>query len=161
MAESAPPHPSKTRLGFADEVAARRIRWYNHEPPVAHHTITGRKHTSDLDELVRAELAFVPPCPPGHSSIAELTPDGMAWVTRARTREPLRLGDAFPELRAGPGSTSPEPGPPTACPDYPDCSEERFVRDLAASVRAGEAVGKFVTGCAACGTLVLTEDGTE
>lgn len=80
-------HPSKTRLAFADEVVARRIRWYNHEPPVAHHTMTGRKHTSDLDELVRAELAFVPACEPGLSSIAELTPEGMAWVTRARTAD--------------------------------------------------------------------------
>lgn len=77
-------HPTKTRLRFADQIGAGRIRWYNFLEPEAWHTITGRKHTADLDEFFRAGLAEVAPCPGGVSTIAQLTTEGMAWVTRAR-----------------------------------------------------------------------------
>lgn len=85
MAENALPFPTKTRLAFADQIAAGRIRWYNFLDPEAWHTISGRKHTADLDEFLRAGLAEVAPCPGGESTIAQLTTEGMAWVTRART----------------------------------------------------------------------------
>ena len=62
------------------------------------------------------------------------------------------LGFELVLREVGPGSTYPEPGP-TTCPDYPDCSEERLVRDMDASVRLGEPVGRWTSGCAACGTL--------
>jgi hypothetical protein len=88
-------HPTKTRTAFAAEVHAGRIRWYRHATAVAHHTVTGRKHTADLDELVAAGLARIPPCDPGLSSIAELTPAGICH---------FGLGE-------GPVSTSPETGP--------------------------------------------------
>ncbi len=42
---------------------------------------------------------------------------------------------------------------PERCPDFPDCQEERYVRDLAASLKAGEAVGRWVSGCTACEAL--------
>ncbi len=42
---------------------------------------------------------------------------------------------------------------PEHCPEFPDCQEERYVRDLAASLKAGEAVGRWVSGCAACEAL--------
>ncbi len=42
---------------------------------------------------------------------------------------------------------------PTHCPDFPECREERQVRDLLASVKAGEPVGRWVSGCAACEAL--------
>jgi hypothetical protein len=98
------PYPTKTRLALADEIAAGRIRWYNFVSPDAFSTITGRKCTAALDEFVAAvpPLASVPQCDAGSSSIAELTPEGMAWVTRARIRE----NEGF-----GPVSTSPETGP--------------------------------------------------
>lgn len=64
---------------------------------------------------------------------------------------------------AGPGSTSLEPGPAAdpVCAEYPDCREERYVRDELASVLAEEPVGKWVSGCAACNALAgpTTEDG--
>ncbi len=101
------PYPTKTRLAFADDIAAGRIRWYNHDEPVAHHVITGFKVTSALVDFVAADLAHVPECPHGHSSLAELTPDGMAWVTRARTAD-----DKI--VKGGPVSTSPETGPGAA-----------------------------------------------
>lgn len=138
MAESALPFPTPTRVAFAREVHARRIRWYNWLDPQAWHTVTGAKCTAALDELLRAGLAYVAPTPGGESTVAELAEAGIAH---------FKIRD-----EAGPGSTSPEPGPAT-CPDYPDCSEERLVRDLNASVRLGEPVGRWTSGCAACGTL--------
>lgn len=39
------------------------------------------------------------------------------------------------------------------CPDFPDCREERLVRDYLASIQAGEPVGRWVSGCAACDQL--------
>ena len=92
---SALPFPTQTRLFFADEIAAGRIRWYNFVTPEARHTVTGRKHTAELDELVRAGIARVPSCAEGASSIAELTDLAIKWM---RSKD-------------GPGSTSPEPGP--------------------------------------------------
>lgn len=87
----------------------------------------------------------------------------------------------------GPAATSPAAGPeapiffdpPTLasrrfddadydghCPEYPDCREERYVRDEIASVKAGEPVGKWVSGCSACKALAgraaeSTKDGTD
>jgi hypothetical protein len=99
------PHPTKTRLAFADEIAAGRIRWYNFVRPVAFHAVTGYRVTAALDEFVAAGLASVPACAEGSSSVAELTPDGMAWVTRAR----IAANEGF-----GPVSTSPETVPAPA-----------------------------------------------
>lgn len=81
------PHPSKTRLAFADQIAAGRVRWHNFVTPDAYNQITGRKCIAALDEFLTAvpPLASVPECEAGSSAVAELTPDGMAWVTRART----------------------------------------------------------------------------
>ncbi len=43
------------------------------------------------------------------------------------------------------------------CPDFPDCVEERYVRDEAASIRAGEPVGRWKPQrCAACEALAGT-----
>jgi hypothetical protein len=77
---TAPPYPTPTRLALADAIAAGDVTA----------AVTAR-----TAELAAAGLVQVD---------VRLTPDGMAWVTRARTRE---QGE-------GPGSTSPEPGPPTA-----------------------------------------------
>ncbi len=80
-------HPTKTRLAFADDLAAGRVRWYNFVHPDAFNTVTGRKCTAALVEFMAPNppLAHVPQCEAGSSSVAELTADGMAWVTRART----------------------------------------------------------------------------
>ncbi len=84
---SALPYPTPSRLRFADQISLARVRWYNFVQPVAFHAVTGYRVTAALDEFVAAGLAFVPDCPEGESRVAELTPDGMAWVTRARTEE--------------------------------------------------------------------------
>lgn len=181
------PYPTPTRLAFADEISHARIRWYNFVRPVAFHAVTGYRVTSALDEFVAAGLASVPACAEGSSSVAELTPEGMAWVTRARTADTKITA-------GGPVSTSPETGPGACrraewcvlpddghsawecsiaqstkdeertekvCADYPDCREERYVSDLLASVKAGEPVGKWVSGCASCEQLAAerTEGG--
>lgn len=39
------------------------------------------------------------------------------------------------------------------CPNFPHCHEERLVRDDAASLRAEEPVGTWVSGCTACAAL--------
>jgi hypothetical protein len=101
------------------------------------------------EELIAAAIEAVGP---GETHVVVL-----ARLIVAALRADGRLVD--PKISTeGPGSTSPEPGPP-ACPEYPECSEERLVRDMAASVRAGEPVGRWTSGCAACGTL--TKGGTE
>jgi hypothetical protein len=89
------PYPTKARLAVAEAIEKGFIRWYNFATPQAFHTITGFKYTAALDELVAAGLARVPSCPEGSSSVAQLTDLAARW-------------------RAGPGSTSPEPGPAKA-----------------------------------------------
>jgi hypothetical protein len=81
MAESALPYPTPTRLRLADAAARGQF---------------GDVITARAAELVAAGLVEVS---------VRLTPDGMAWVTRARTSKISTEGE-------GPGSTSPEPGPP-------------------------------------------------
>lgn len=145
MAESALPYPTPTRLRLADAAARGQIA----------DVITAR-----AAELVDAGLVRV---------VVELTPDGMAWVTRARTAEATKCercdnrpavsrccsshgknlchrcyrithfvevcsktcalcaAEGLPKVLTGgskidirgPGSTSPEPGPPADCP--PGC----------------------------------------
>lgn len=115
------PYPTPTRLRLADAIAAGKVLHYYWRTPVTFDIVTDNQVTARVDELVRAGLATItPPATdtPGEPGSVSLTPDGMAWVTRARTREPLRFGDAFPAARAeGPVSTSPETGPPwcSAC----------------------------------------------
>lgn len=43
------------------------------------------------------------------------------------------------------------------CPDFPECREERYVSDLLASVKAGESVGQWVSGCRACEALAKAD----
>lgn len=125
MPESALPFPTKTRLAFAVDIAARQVRWYNFVEPDAYNTVTGRKCIAALVELVTADppLAHVPQCDEGSSSIAELTPEGMAWVTRARTSKISTEGE-------GPGSTSPEPGPPADGAKRGAITHEEFLSEL-------------------------------
>lgn len=80
------PYPTPTRLALADDIAAGNLA-----PAV----------TARVAELAAAGLVHVD---------IRLTSEGMAWVTRARTRD------------SGPGSTSPEPGPQRAC----NCNPELF-----------------------------------
>lgn len=89
------PYPTPTRLVLADAIAAGDVTA----------AITAR-----TAELAAAGLVEV---------TVRLTPDGMAWVTRARTREPVSeeamdaaLVVLFNDLAEnGPVSTSPETGP--------------------------------------------------
>lgn len=99
------PHPTPTRVAFARDIEAGRIRWYNFVEPVAHHTVTARKVTSALVEFVHAGLAQAPQCDEGLSSIAELTVEGRAWLLSVTARE----GE-------GPAATSPAAGPPAEAP---------------------------------------------
>jgi hypothetical protein len=136
-----------------EEVGRREIRWYHFIQPEAINQVTNRVRTDAVKTLRDAGLVRVPDCDVSNYSLPEPTADGERWYFEA-TGEPIPT----PPEGEGPGSTSPEPGPPR-CPDYPDCSEERLVRDMAASVAAGEPVGRWTSGCAACGTL--TKGGTE
>ncbi len=67
--------------------------------------------------------------------------------------DPVRYDRALADVFGGATSDGCDP---TAgrCPDFPGCQEERYVRDLAASLKAGEAVGQWKPQrCAACEAL--------
>lgn len=83
------PYPTPTRLRLADAIAAGHIRHYHWVNPQSIDTVRDVHVTWRLAELVAAGLAaFGEREDPVLSwSTAVLTPDGMAWVTRARTAE--------------------------------------------------------------------------
>jgi hypothetical protein len=66
--------------------------------------------------------------------------------------DPTRYDHALADVFGGVASDGYDPAEPH-CPDFPDCREERYVRDLLASVKAGEPVGRWVSGCRACEAL--------
>jgi hypothetical protein len=108
MAESALPnglpYPTPTRLRLADAIAANQVKHYHWVKPWSCDIVRDANVTARVAELVAAGLAEIP----DHGepeSMVRLTPGGMAWVTRARTSKISTEGE-------GPGSTSPEPGPP-------------------------------------------------
>jgi hypothetical protein len=94
MAESALPFPTKTRLRLADAIAAGQVKHYHWEKPWSCDTVRDAAVTARVADLVAAGLAEIPD-PPVYpwatytipESIVRLTPEGMAWVTRARTSE--------------------------------------------------------------------------
>jgi hypothetical protein len=94
------PYPTPTRLRLADAIAAGQVKHYHWINPWTCDTARDAAVTSRVAELVAAGLAEIP-APPDDlpESMVRLTPDGMAWVTRART------------AAEGPVSTSPETGP--------------------------------------------------
>lgn len=87
MAESALPYPTPTRLRLADAIAAGEITHYHFLRPETRNTVTDGLMTMRVAELVAAGLAEIPPGDFFQTSKVRLTPDGMAWVTRARTGE--------------------------------------------------------------------------
>jgi hypothetical protein len=99
------PYPTPTRLRLADSIAAGHVRYFHWHKPWACDTATDGNVSARVTELVRAGLAMIPNLgehnPPNHTTV-ELTVAGRAWVERAKNRD----------NEAGPGSTSPEPGPP-------------------------------------------------
>lgn len=98
------PYPTPTRLRLADSIAAGHVRYFHWHNPWACDTATDGNVSARVTELVRAGLAMIPNLgehnPPNHTTV-ELTDAGRAWVERAKNRD----------SEAGPGSTSPEPGP--------------------------------------------------
>lgn len=89
MAESALPYPT-------------HYHWIN---PWTCDTARDANVTARTAELVGAGLAEIPDPPDDlPESMVRLTPEGMAWVTRARTRDAKISTE-------GPVSTSPETGP--------------------------------------------------
>jgi hypothetical protein len=53
-----------------------------------------------------------------------------------------------------------ESDPEQHCPEFPDCREERYVRDDLASIKAGEPVGRWKPQrCAACEALTTAHPG--
>ena len=133
------PYPTKDRLKLAAAIAAGKVRHYPFQEPKTFNDITGGIVTSKVQLMLSAGLVEVPEPPAEHNySVVRLTPEGMAWVTRARTAELLdeeitaRLTAAGLEhfkisTGEGPVSTSPETGPPPGsyaapCPD--ECGED-------------------------------------
>jgi hypothetical protein len=163
MAESALPYPTPTRLRLADSIAVGQILHYHWINPWTCDTARDRNVTARVAELVAARLAEIPDPPDDlPESYVRLTPEGMAWVTRARTAEATKCercdnrpavsrccsshdknlchrcyrithfvevcsktcalcaAEGLPKVLTGgskidirgPGSTSPEPGPP-------------------------------------------------
>ncbi len=82
------PYPTPTRLLLADAIAAGQVKHYHWITPYTCDVPRDRNVTSRVAELVAAGLAVIPD-PPDElpESIVELTTEGMAWVTRARTGE--------------------------------------------------------------------------
>jgi hypothetical protein len=106
VAESALPYPTPTRLRLADAIAANQVKHYHWVKPWSCDIVRDANVTARVAELVAAGLAEIPAAGGNlPESFVRLTPDGMAWVTRARTSKISTEGE-------GPGSTSPEPGPP-------------------------------------------------
>lgn len=102
---SALPYPTKHRLRLADAIAANQVKHYHWINPWTCDTARDAAVTSRVAELVAAGLAVIPD-PPDElpESLVRLTPEGMAWVTRARTAD-VKI------TAGGPVSTSPETGP--------------------------------------------------
>lgn len=117
------PYPTPHRLRLADAIAAGQVTHYHWINPWSCDTARNANVSARVAELVAAKLAEIP-APPDEipESLVRLTPDGMAWVTRARTREPVSeeamdaaLVAVFNDLgENGPVSTSPETGPPAS-----------------------------------------------
>lgn len=100
------PYPTPTRLSLADAIAAGQVLHYHWINPWTCDTARDANVTARTAELVAAGLAEIPDPPDDlPESLVRLTPGGMAWVTRARTREE---GPAVTSPTAG-ISTSPEP----------------------------------------------------
>lgn len=83
------PFPTKTRLRLADAIASRHIRHYHFITPQTLDTVRDATVTVRVAELVDAGLAEYG-TPDGEDEVrnwstVRLTPEGMAWVTRART----------------------------------------------------------------------------
>jgi len=126
------PYPTPTRLRLADAIAANQVKHYHWINPWTCDTARDAAVTSRVAELVRAGLAEIPdPSDDLPESLVQLTPDGMAWVTRARTRE------------EGPVSTSPETGPGWV--------------DEATGLKSGG----LVAACSVCGSLDHYEHPAE
>lgn len=88
MAESALPFPTPTRLRLADAIAAGRVRHYPFQRPQTFNDTNGQLVTAKVQLLLAAGLVEVPDPPADYNySIVRLTPEGMAWVTRARTAQ--------------------------------------------------------------------------
>lgn len=97
------PYPTPDRLKLADAIAAGKVRHYPFQEPKTFNDITGGIVTAKVQFLLGAGLVEVPEPPAEYNyAVVRLTPDGMAWVTRARTSK-INAG--------GPVSTSPETGP--------------------------------------------------
>ena len=81
-------YPTKTRLLLADAIAANQILHYHWINPWTCDTVREAAVTSRVAELVAAGLAMIPDPPDDlPESHVRLTPEGMAWVTGARTGE--------------------------------------------------------------------------
>jgi hypothetical protein len=94
-----------TRLRLARAIAAGQVEHYPFITPETSDRTTGRLVTANVRLLVGAGLAEIPavdPAGPHNYSVVRLTPAGELWLEAATSG-------------AGPGSTSPEPGPP-GCP---------------------------------------------
>lgn len=81
-------HPTPTRLRLADAIAGGWVKHFHWIEPWTCDTARDAAVTARVAELVAAGLAEIPDPPDDlPESMVRLTPDGMAWVTRARTRE--------------------------------------------------------------------------
>jgi hypothetical protein len=82
------PYPTPTRLRLADAIAAGQVKHYHWINPWTCDTARNANVSARVAELVAAGLAEIPDPPDDlPESLVRLTPDGMAWVTRARTAQ--------------------------------------------------------------------------
>ncbi len=160
------PYPTPTRLRLADAIAAGQVKHYHWVNGWSCDTVRDANVTARVDELVKAGLAEIPPRADLPESIVRLTADGMAWVTRARTREPVSeeamdaaLVAVFNDLAEnGPVSTSPETGPRPACDDPNPILGRRSQACPAHGVHPHN--GMTCLDCAVCRPAESTKDGT-
>lgn len=79
------PYPTPNRLKLADAIAAGQVRHYPFQAPQTFNQTNGGLVTAKVQLLLDAGLVEVPEPSEHNYSIVRLTPEGMAWVTRART----------------------------------------------------------------------------
>jgi hypothetical protein len=91
---SALPYPTKHRLSLADAIAAGQVLHYHWINPWTCDTARNANVSARVAELVAAGLAEIPDPPDDlPESLVRLTPDGVAWVTRARTGDAAKAGE--------------------------------------------------------------------
>lgn len=128
------PYPTKTRLAVFAEVQRREVRWYHWIKPEARNVVTDRVRTAIVEELAAAKLVDLGEADPGNYSVVEETDLGRRW--------------------AGPGSISPEPGPPPV--DLAEALEpgQRMLLDAVIEAAGCTCNGQwtccYCTGCSGC-----------